>query len=75
MSMAYIRKHYRVPAKRGMRVCYTGHRDREELTGTITGSKGARLRVRMDPLGNNKPPMFLLHPTWELQYLTDSEAK
>ena len=58
MSMAYIRRHYAVPAKRGMRVVA----NRE--TGTITGSTGARLRIRID--GQRRAGLY--HPTWRIQY-------
>lgn len=67
MSMAYIRTHYRVPAKRGGRVEFTSSdRDgREVMEGTITGSRGASLRVRLD--GNNRS--YIFHPTYNLRYL------
>ena len=63
MSMKYIREVYHVPAKRGMRVTHTyGHPHRH---GTITGSRGARLRIRLD--GDSASGIY--HPTWELTYL------
>lgn len=63
MSMAYIREYYGVPAKRCARVEYTG--GKSPVTGTITGSEGARLRIRMD--GDDCAGIY--HPTWELRYL------
>ena len=69
MSMDYIRRTYGVPAKRGGRVQYTG-RTGPQL-GTITGSRGARLRIRLD--GDNYSLNF--HPTWQLQYLPRGEAE
>lgn len=63
MSMAYIRRSYGVPAKRGARVEYTG--EAETQKGTITGTCGARLRIRMD--GENYTGIY--HPTWEIRYL------
>ncbi len=63
MSMAYIRRYYGVPAKRGMRVVY-GASDGDCIDAVIVGSKGAYLRVR---LGNNKHTS-LLHPTYYLRY-------
>lgn len=63
MSMADIRKRYGVPAKRGMRVIHTykiPHRK-----GTITGSRGSRLLIRLD--GDAMSAYY--HPTWELTYL------
>lgn len=63
--MAWIRKSYGVPAKRGMRVRYTGEgKDKPEL-GTITGTMGSHLRIRLDGLKISHP----FHPTWELEYL------
>lgn len=63
MSMAYIRKTYNVPAKRGGRVEYTG--DGTPERGTITSADGAQLCVRLD--GLKRPAHF--HPTWKLRYL------
>lgn len=63
MSMEYIRRSYGVPAKRGARVEYTG--EAETQNGTITGTCGARLRIRMD----GEDYIGIYHPTWELRYL------
>ena len=63
MSMAYIRKTYGVPAKRGGRVRYTGGPVPE--FGTIVRSNGAYLNIRMDGAIESYP----FHPTWELEYL------
>lgn len=63
MSLAYVRKAYGVPAKRGGRVSYTGE-DRSEL-GTITGARSGHLQVRLDGIKHSMP----FHPTWRLQYL------
>jgi len=65
MSMDYIRKAYNVPAKRGGRVEYTGCKDEGEQ-GTITGSDGHYLRVRLD--GHKEAGNF--HPTHAMAYLT-----
>ncbi len=66
MSLAQIRKTYNVPAKRGARVEYLAH-DGELMEGTITGTRGPHLRVRLD--GNKFSTIF--HPTWALKYLPD----
>lgn len=63
MSMVYIRNAYRVPAKRGGRIEYTG--EKAPRFGTIIGTYGARLKVRLD--GDTKPGCF--HPTWKICYL------
>lgn len=63
MSMRYIRRYYKVPARRGARVEYTG--EQEPQQGTITSSEGARIRVRMD--GEKHTGIY--HPTWEMRYL------
>jgi hypothetical protein len=63
MTLAWIRKYYGVPAKRGGRVEYTGEGYPE--LGTIFGASGAHLRVRLD--GANRTTPF--HPTWKLRYL------
>ena len=44
--MDYIRKTYGVPAKRGARVQYVG--DGFAQAGTITGSNGSHLWIRLD---------------------------
>jgi hypothetical protein len=62
MSMAYIRRYYDGPAKRGGRVEYT---DGPPRLGTITGSRDARLLIRLDTEKRSYP----FHPTWELRYL------
>jgi hypothetical protein len=64
MSMEYIRKTYKVPAKRGGRVEYLAS-DGELMEGTITGTRAAYLLVRLD--GNKRS--FTFHPTWGLKYL------
>lgn len=70
MTMALVRKLYCVPAKRGMRVRYTGEgKDKPEL-GTITGACGAHLRMRLD----HHKISHIFHPTWELEYLPEARA-
>lgn len=64
MTMAYIRNAYRVPAKRGGRVEYSGDKAAPRL-GKIIGADGARLKIRMD--GQRVAGRY--HPTWELRYL------
>ena len=63
MSMEYIRKFYRVPAKRGGRVEYTG--DGAPELGTIRSAKEGRLNVQLDGVSHAMP----FHPTWKLRYL------
>jgi hypothetical protein len=62
--MEYIRRTYGVPAKRGMRVEYMSGRDYELMQGVIVGSKGARLRIRLD--GDRCSGIY--HPTYNLVY-------
>jgi len=65
MSLEDIRYRYGVPAKRGGRVRYN-----RKLEGTITGSYGAHLRVRID--GDRFSMKY--HPTWEMEYLDKEDA-
>ena len=58
MSMAYIRDHYDVPAKRGMEVVAQGR------NGRIVGSRGAYLRIKVDGEKN----ILSFHPTWKMEY-------
>ena len=60
MSMQYIRDYYGVPAKRGGRV-----RFQDRVNGTITGTKGGHLRIRLDGNKFSRP----YHPTSEIEYL------
>lgn len=68
MGMDYIRADYGVPAKRGARVKYTGGVD--AALGTITGSLGHYLRIRLD--GSKRSNLY--HPTWEIEYVTPNLA-
>ena len=66
MSMAWVRKNYRVPAKRGGRVEYTGE-GKPEL-GTIRSASGGHLHIQLDGVKHTMP----FHPTWKLRYLDGS---
>ena len=63
MTMEYIRRYYRVPAKRGGRIEYTG--DGEKELGTIRSARGSHLNVQLDGVNHTMP----FHPTWKLRYL------
>lgn len=65
MGMDYIRTTYGVPAKRGGRVAY-GCEGIGLRTGTIVGSRGGYLRIRLD--GEKVARNF--HPEWNIAYLT-----
>ncbi len=62
----YIRKTYSVPAKKGGRVLYLGRWE-----GTITGARDGRVLIRLD----DSTPSCPYHPTWELEYLEDVNAR
>lgn len=62
MSMAWVRKAYGVPAKRGMRVVYTG--SGSPVSGTIRSARTGRLKIQLDGSKSTKS----YHPTWELRY-------
>lgn len=66
MDMDWIRNTYGVPAKRGVRVEYTG--GKEPALGTITGDNGGHLLIRLDGQKHSNP----YHPTWKLRYLEAS---
>jgi len=67
MSMAYIRKTYGVPARRGMRVTYQPDTaGRAPWHGVITSAQGAYLRIRRDGDTRTYPAPF--HPEWGLTY-------
>jgi len=67
MTLAYIRKTYRVPAKRGGRIEYTG--EAQPQLGTICGASGGHLSIRLDGVSHSLP----FHPTWRIRYL-DADA-
>lgn len=64
-GIEYVRRYYRVPAKRGGRVQYTNSHG-DAWLGTITGTVGAYLRVRLD--GHRDALAF--HPT-DVTYLEE----
>ena len=63
MTMAWVRKSYRVPAKRGGRGEYSGE-GRPEF-GTIRSARGGRLMIQLDGIPHSMP----FHPTWSMRYL------
>lgn len=64
MSMAYIRKRYSVPAKRGQLMTFNGRRAR------ITSAHGAHFYIRMEESGRRVGPF---HPSdADLRYLDES---
>ena len=65
-SMEYIRRSYGVPAKRGMRICYSAEGPGEP-NGTITGARDARLLIRLDGWPKRRRPLAF-HPTWNIHY-------
>jgi hypothetical protein len=67
VSMAYIRRHYGVPAKRGARIEYAAFE--QPKPGTIVGSKGAHLRIRLD--GQKRIRTY--HPTFLIKYLEQGQ--
>ena len=68
MTMAYVRNYYRVPAKRGGRIEYTGG-DGPRL-GTIVSASNGRINVRLDGDKHAMPH----HPTSEIRYLDAAKA-
>ena len=77
MSMGYIRLAYSVPAERGARVRFIGGNPDPESDsgvktqdGTIVGTRGQYLRVRMD----GEARIRTLHPTWRVEYLKTPNA-
>ena len=65
MTMEQTRQYYKVPAKRGGRVLYTG--GESPRYGTIRSAKGHYLRIQLD--GDKHAGYY--HPTWEIEYLAD----
>lgn len=61
--MEWIRKTYRVPAYRGVRVVYSG--SGTDQYGTIKSASNGHLKILLD--GAKHPALF--HPTWQIRYL------
>lgn len=57
-DMAYVRERYRVSAKRGAFVRFSG------ADATIVSAKNGRLNIRIHATGN----IWHVHPTWEMEY-------
>jgi hypothetical protein len=68
MSMVYIRETYKVPAKRGGRVEYTG--TGAPQLGTIRSANGAHLMIQLD--GETSARKY--HPMWCMRYLPAREG-
>ncbi len=60
MSLAYIRKHYQVPAYRGAWILFRGS------CYVIKSARGAHLRI--SPFPKSKVTLTI-HPTWEVEYI------
>lgn len=67
MSLAWIRKTYGVPAKRGGRIRFT--LGRKVWGGTIKSAKNGRLSVQLDESRKSCHGRMILHPTWNVEYL------
>lgn len=63
MSMQWIRDHYPVPAKRGMRVEIDGK------PGRILSTNAGHLVLHLD--GNRKSHRTYAHPCWRMKYFDD----
>lgn len=70
MSMEFIRRNYRVPARRGGRVRNMNVDVGEVMLGTIVGSRDQYLRIRWDC--NTSPRTH--HPTDGIVYLDGRDA-
>ncbi|MGC0054574.1 hypothetical protein ACNSPG_16175 [Brucella pituitosa] len=70
MSLEYIKDYYRVPARVGGRVKYTG--GMQPQYGTIEGARNQYLIIRLD--GESHEPGSY-YPTWCLTYLEASNAE
>jgi hypothetical protein len=66
-DMERIRQAYGVPAKKGGRVSLLENDGKQWATGTITGSRDGKIRIRLD--GSNFSQNY--HPTYCLEYLPE----
>jgi hypothetical protein len=68
MSLAYIRRAYGVPARRGARIRYLDD-DGTVCTGRVTSARSGHLRVLVDDRVPGYRGRLTLHPTWHVEYL------
>lgn len=64
MSLAWVRKNYGVPAKRGARVIYSG--GETAVPGTVRSARYGKVYIQLDGTSQSRP----FHPTWKLSYLS-----
>lgn len=62
-GMEWVRRNYRVPARRGGRVEYLGNGS--TIEGTIRSARGGYVYIQLDGDRHSLP----FHPTWKLRYL------
>lgn len=74
MSLEYIRQTYGVPAYRGAKVKYTDC-DGAAFFCTIKAAKSARLSVLVDDRVPGYRGRLILHPTWNVGYLTSATTE
>lgn len=67
MSFDYINRNYQLSVKKGSRIAYTGDKKMGRRLGTVTGTHGAHLMIRLDGDKNSFP----FHPTWEIEHNPD----
>jgi hypothetical protein len=64
--MEYIRKTYKVPAKRGGLIVWTTC-DKRKFTGKILSAKSGHIRVHLNHYFGGIT--VYLHPTWNIEYV------
>ena len=67
--MEYIRSCYGVPAKRGGRIKFTDS-DETIWFGRITSARNGHLKMLPDDRVKGCKTRLILHPTWNIEYLT-----
>jgi hypothetical protein len=72
MSMKYLRNTYGIPARRGGRVRFTDQ-DGVVWNGRITSTLGPYLRVLVDDRVPGYRRRLVLHPTWQVEYVTPND--
>lgn len=70
MSLDYIRRTYKVDARRGRPILFRPDASRVRR-GVISGAVSGRLRVKFDDNGK----VSSLHPTWNVTYLPIENGK
>lgn len=65
LGLLYIREHYKVPARKGVKVRFDYPKGKQQWGKVVGSTEGQYLLVDFD---DGRGPQ-MLHPTWQVTYL------